>query len=74
VKGEDIGFARFSGDGSKPFLYVTVRKRGMGFVSAFDTSTWKEVKSRKLQTTLSLLFRLLETEGECPVLSHVVVF
>lgn len=49
MKGEGIGFARFSRDGSKPLLYVTVRKRGMGFVSAFDTSTWKEVKSRKLQ-------------------------
>jgi prolactin regulatory element-binding protein len=49
VKGEGIGFVRFSRDGRKPLLYVAVRKRGVGFVSAFDTSTWKQVNSRKVQ-------------------------
>jgi prolactin regulatory element-binding protein len=49
VRGEGIGFVRFSRDGGKGLLYVAVRKRGMGFVSAFDTDTWKEVNSRKVQ-------------------------
>lgn len=49
VVGEGMGFVRFSRDCNKPLLYVTVRKRGNGFVSAFDTSSWKQVASRKLQ-------------------------
>ena len=49
VRGEGIGFVRFSRDGSQRLLYVAVRKQGVGFVSVFDTDTWKEVKSRKLQ-------------------------
>lgn len=28
-------------------------KREMGYVSGFDTSTWKEVNSRKLQGPIS---------------------
>jgi prolactin regulatory element-binding protein len=49
VKGEDYGFARFSRDGTKRLLFVTTRKGRKGFVSAFDTSTWRKVKSKKLQ-------------------------
>ncbi|CAK9867480.1 unnamed protein product, partial [Sphagnum jensenii] len=49
VKGEDYGFARFSRDGTKRLLFVTTRKGSKGFVSAFDTSTWRKVKSKKLQ-------------------------
>ncbi|XP_024360191.1 SEC12-like protein 2 [Physcomitrium patens] len=49
VRGEGIGFVRFSRDGRKPLLYVAVRKYGAGFVSAFDTTTWKLTTSHKLQ-------------------------
>jgi prolactin regulatory element-binding protein len=49
VKGEGYGFARFSRDGTKPLMFVTTRKGSKGFVSAFDTSTWRKVKSKKLQ-------------------------
>ena len=49
VRGEGFGFVRFSRDGSKPLLFITVRKGGMGYVSTFDTTSWKKLKSCKLQ-------------------------
>ncbi len=49
LSGEGIGFVRFSRDSNKPLLYAAMRKRGMGFVSTFDTSSWKQVNSRKVQ-------------------------
>lgn len=49
LSGEGIGFVRFSRDSNKALLYAAVRKRGIGFVSAFDTASWKQVNSRKVQ-------------------------
>lgn len=49
AKGEGYGFVRFSRDGTKPLLFVTIRKGGKGFISVFDTNTWKRVRSQKVQ-------------------------
>jgi prolactin regulatory element-binding protein len=49
LSGEGIGFVRFSRGSSRPLLFAAVRKRGMGFISTFDSSSWKQVNSRKLQ-------------------------
>lgn len=49
LSGEGIGFVRFSRGSSRPLLFAAVRKRGMGFISTFDSTSWKQVNSRKLQ-------------------------
>ncbi|KAL2611024.1 hypothetical protein R1flu_022716 [Riccia fluitans] len=47
-KGGTLGFCRFSRDGTKPFLFVTMREGGRGVISIWDTTTWKKRTSRRL--------------------------
>ncbi|KAL2613248.1 hypothetical protein R1flu_024940 [Riccia fluitans] len=47
--GEKFGFCRFSRDGMKPFLFVTMTKDKSGYVGVWDMATWKRLGSKKFQ-------------------------
>eukprot|EP01018_Ginkgo_biloba_P036414 Gb_05819 [translate_table: standard] len=42
-KGESLGFCRFSRDGLKPLLFMTVKQGEKGLISHWDTNAWKKV-------------------------------
>ncbi|KAL3682196.1 hypothetical protein R1sor_000218 [Riccia sorocarpa] len=47
-KGGTLGFCRFSRDGTKPFLFITMREADRGAISIWNTTTWKKTRSRRL--------------------------
>lgn len=42
-KGETFGSCRFSRDGTKPFLFITITKGGKGTVGVWDMEAWNKV-------------------------------
>ncbi|KAG6543925.1 hypothetical protein Mapa_014765 [Marchantia paleacea] len=47
-KGANLGFCRFSRDGTKPFLFITMREGGKGVISIWNSTTWKKSTSKRL--------------------------
>ncbi|KAL3679783.1 hypothetical protein R1sor_022739 [Riccia sorocarpa] len=47
--GEKFGFCRFSRDGMKPFLFVTITKDTRGYIGVWDMATWKRLGTKKFQ-------------------------
>ncbi|CAM6098985.1 unnamed protein product [Calypogeia fissa] len=47
-KGSNLGFCRFSRDGTKSILYITLREGGKGLIGMWDTNSWEKVGAKKL--------------------------
>jgi prolactin regulatory element-binding protein len=47
LKGERFGFSRFSRNGKKAFLFVTLSKANKGFVSVWDMTNWERIGAKK---------------------------
>lgn len=46
-KGEIFGSCRFSRDGTKPFLFITITKAGKGTVGVWEMEAWSKVGMKK---------------------------
>ncbi|BBN16739.1 prolactin regulatory element-binding protein [Marchantia polymorpha subsp. ruderalis] len=47
-KGANLGLCRFSRDGTKPFLFITMREGSKGVISIWNSTTWKMSTSKRL--------------------------
>lgn len=45
----DLGFCRFSRDGTNPLLFVTVKEGEKGCIAVWNTNTWRKVGIKKFQ-------------------------
>lgn len=48
-KGERLGSCRFSRDGGRPFLFITVKQGEKGLIAYWDTDTWEKVGTRVVE-------------------------
>eukprot|EP00249_Psilotum_nudum_P015846 c25550_g2_i1 orf=80-1297(+) len=48
-QGGDLGYCRFSRDGTKQLLFLTVKEGEKGFIAYWNTNTWTKVGSKKFQ-------------------------
>lgn len=50
-KGETFGSCRYSRDGTKPFLFITVSKAGNGSIGVWEMEGWSKVGLKKFSQT-----------------------
>lgn len=48
-KGERLGSCRFSRDGVRPLLFITVKQGEKGLIAYWDTDTWKKVGAEVIE-------------------------
>lgn len=48
-KGERLGSCRFSRDGVRPLLFITLKQGDKGLIAYWDTNTWKKVGAQVIE-------------------------